>query len=546
MTTELLVGGVVYAPGAPDATAMAVSDGLVVWVGSDDVGRTLHPDATVTDLDGRFVAPGFVDSHVHLTSTGLAIDGLTLNEAVDRRDCLASLAAAAAALPDGELLWGLGWDDSSWTGTEPDDRRHPTTAEVDEVVGNRPVYLARVDEHSAIASSALRRLVPGLSAEPGHHPDDPLVAEAHHRVRGAARQLLTAAQRERAQRRSLDHAAANGVVAVHENGGPDISGIDDFLALADLDHPVEVRRYWGQTVESADHAHELMAITHAHALGGDLFVDGAIGSHTAWLSAPYTDDPTRTGISYLGYEQILTQLRACSEAGVQTGFHVIGDGATESVVAAFAELADSIGTPALARHAHRLEHAEMVTSEHAEVLARCGAVASMQPLFDAAWGGPGDLYEQRLGTDRAATLNDFAMLARAGVGLAFSSDSPVTAVEPWATVRAAVHHHQPRNAISARGAFAAATRGGWRAGGVNDGLTGTLAPGAPASYAIWEVDDLVVGGSHESVQRWSTDPRSRVPALPDLTPGAKLPRCVRTVHRGRDLYDAGQGVGERS
>lgn len=540
MTTELLVGGAVYSPAAPDATAMAVTDGTVVWVGSDEVGRALHPDAHIVDLDGHFVAPGFVDSHVHLTSTGLALAGLTLNEADSRTDCLRRLAAYAADTDPGGLIWGLGWDDSAWQHhTDPDERRFPTTTEIDDVVGNLPVYLARIDEHSAVASTALRRLVPDLETAAGFHPDEPLVAEAHHLVRGAARQLVTAAHRTRAQRRALDHAAAHGVVAVHENGGPDISGLDDLLALADLDHPVEVRRYWGQAVESAEHARELLAISRADGLAGDLFVDGAIGSHTAWLAEPYTDEPGHTGISYLDIDTIGDHVRACTEIGIQAGFHVIGDAATAAVVSVFDELAADLGTPALAKAVHRLEHAEMVTTEQARVLSRCGVVASMQPLFDAAWGGPGDLYEQRLGAPRAATLNNFAGHAREGVVLSFSSDSPVTPIDPWATIRAAVHHHQPHNALSARGAFSACTRGGWRAGGVNDGLTGMLVPGAPASYAVWEVDDLVVAGSHESVQRWSTDPRSRVPALPDVAPGAALPQCLRTVHRGTILFDSG-------
>ncbi|MBY4574681.1 amidohydrolase [Gordonia paraffinivorans] len=542
MATQLLLGGIVYSAAVPDATAMAVTDGTVVWVGTDDVGRALHPDAEVIDLNGLFVTPGFVDSHVHLTSTGLALDGLTLNEATSRTHCLqlvaeAVAADAAAGHDEGELLWGLGWDDSTWEGAGPEDGRFPTTSELDAVVGARPVYLARVDEHSAVASTALRRLVPELADAAGYHPEEPLVAEAHHLVRGAARQLVTAAQRERAQRRALDVAAAHGVVAVHENGGPDISGLEDFLAIAELDHPVEIRRYWGQPVTDEEHAAELLSITRADALGGDLFIDGAIGSHTAWLTEPYTDDPHTSGISYLDADTIRAHLRACTLAGIQAGFHVIGDAATGAVVEALTDLADELGTPAIARCAHRLEHAEMVTAAQAEVLSRCGVIASMQPLFDAEWGGPGDLYETRLGPDRAATLNDFAMLAKTGVALSFSSDAPVTPIDPWATIRAAVHHHRKTNAISPRGAFAATTRGGWRAGGVNDGLTGTLTPGAPASYALWEADEFVVAGSHEKVQRWSTDPRSRVPALPDVSPGAALPRCVRTVHRGRVLYD---------
>lgn len=538
MATELLLGGAVYSSATPDATALAVTDGVVTWVGADAVGRALHPDADITDLEGRFVAPAFVDAHVHLTSTGLALTGLTLNDAVSRTDCLLRIAENVATLGEGELIWGCGWDNSTWSGAEESDGRFPTTAELDEVVGNRPVYLARVDEHSAVASTALRRLVVGLAEAQGYHPDEPLVAEAHHMVRAAARALVSARSRTLAQRRALDAAAEVGVVAIHENGGPDISGLDDFLAIADLEHPVEVRRYWGQAAQNAEHARELVAITGADALAGDLFVDGAIGSRTAWLREPYHDAPEATGINYVSPESVLDHLRACTEAGLQAGFHVIGDAATAAVVSALDALAAELGTPAIASRAHRIEHAEMVDAAQAQTLAACGVVASMQPQFDATWGAPGDLYDQRLGDERAARLNDFATLAKAGVALSFSSDSPVTPIDPWATVRAAVHHNHPRNAISARGAFAASTRGGWRAGGVNDGLTGTLSVGAPASFAIWDAEELVVAGSHESVQRWSLDPRSRVPALPDVSPGRPLPRCVRTVHRGRDIYRA--------
>ena len=93
----------------------------------------------------------------------------------------------------------------------------------------------------------------------------------------------------------------------------------------------------------------------------------------------------------------------------------------------------------------------------------------MQPNFDALWGGRDGMYARRLGIDRAGRLNPFALLASQGVALAFGSDAPVTGLDPWATIRAAVHHHTPGSAISARAAFAAATRGGWRAGGAGDG-----------------------------------------------------------------------------
>ncbi len=536
MTTQLLLGGLVYSsPAVPDATALAVTDGVVVWVGSDEVGRALHPDAEIVDLGGRFVSPAFVDSHVHLTDTGLALGGLDLSRTTSRTECLRELAAYVAAHPDEDVIWGMGWDSSAWVGAEPGDRLAPSTEDLDAVAGARPVYLARIDEHSAAASTALRERVDGLAGAQGYDAQAPLFAAAHHRVRAHARSLITPEGRRRAQLRALDHAAAHGVAAVHENGGPEISGIDDFRSIADLDHGVQVRRYWGQCVSSADEARTVVAETGAHAIGGDLFVDGAFGSHTALLTAPYSDRPDTRGVAYLTPEQIRAHLRATTEAGIQAGFHVIGDAAAAMVAEAVAELAEELGTPALARCVHRLEHAEMITPEQAALFARCGVVASMQPLFDAAWGGSDQLYAQRLG-ERAHTLNDFSGLAKAGVALAFSSDAPVCPIDPWATVQAAAHHHNPTSAVSPRAAFAAATRGGWRAAGINDGVTGTLVPGAPAHYAIWEISDLVVAASHEGVQRWSTDPRSRVPALPDVAPGVRLPQCVTTAVAGEVIY----------
>lgn len=532
MDSQLLIGGHIYSPSAPDATAMAIENGVVVWVGSDHVGRTLHPKAQIVDLAGALVAPAFVDSHVHLTSTGLAIRGLDLSAAVSRADCLQQIHRYVAENTDTDLIWGLGWDESTWP-----DLTCPTTAEIDAVVGDRPVYLARIDEHSAVASTALRSRADGLVGAQGYDAQGPLTADAHHRVRGAARLLLSQSGRSRAQHAALDDAASHGIVAVHENGGPDISGLDDFLSLADLDHAVQIRRYWGAPVADAEQATSLLTATRAHGLGGDLFIDGAIGSHTALLREPYTDADT-SGVCYLDGHAITRHIRACTQAGIQCGFHVIGDGATDLLVEGFSAVAAELGAPALARLGHRIEHAEMITAEQAAILASCGVIASMQPLFDALWGGPGQLYEQRLGLPRGRSLNDFAQLARAGVGLAFSSDAPVTSMRPWEAIAAAAHHNNPASAISVRAAFAAATRGAWRAGGERDGVAGTLVPGAPADYAVWKVDELVVAGSADpAVARWSTDPRSRVPALPDLRPGTRLPECVRTVRAGTPIYD---------
>ena len=526
--TTLLRGGRIYSPSHPDATAMAVRDGVVAWLGSDSVGRAQFPGAQVVDLDGAFVAPAFVDSHVHLTATGLRITGLDLGPAESPEHCLQLIAAHVGAHP-GQPVWGHGWDDTDWP-------RPLTTVEVDGVVGALPAYLARVDVHSAAASSALRDLVPGLAAVAGFDPQSPLSAEAHHLVRAEARRLLTWKQRDDARKAALDAVAAAGIVAVHECAGPEIGGAEDWQELRELDHGVEIVGYWGEAVSTAAQARALVAETGVRGLAGDLFVDGALGSRTAWLCEPYTDAPERIGTEYLDAATISGHLAACTEAGVSAGFHVIGDAAVTAVLGAIEGVVERFGAPAVARCGHRLEHLEMVSAEQAAKLGRWGIVASMQPSFDALWGGPDGMYARRLGAQRAARLNPLALLASAGVPLAFGSDTPVTSIDPWSWVRAASHHRTPGSAISPRAAFAAATRGAWRAGGVHDGLTGTLVPGAPASYALWETGDLDVSAPADAVQRWSTDPRSRVPALPRLDPEDPLPRCRQTVHRGVAIH----------
>jgi predicted amidohydrolase YtcJ len=522
-----LVGGRVYSPAAPDATAMAITGDTVTWIGGDGPARALHPGATVVDLRGAFVAPAFVDAHVHATATGLVLHGLDLSGARSVADCLRAVREHTTGWAGG-VLWGHGWDETRWT-----DGRAPSRAELDDAAGAVPVYLSRVDAHSALVSTALVDLAPQARQAPGWSPDGPLTRDAHHRARGAAKHALTGAQRRAAQEEFLCHAAAHGVAAVHECAGPDISSADDLAHLLDLaaggDFP-DVVGYWGERIDPGDIA------AGVRGLAGDLFVDGAIGSRTAALCAPYTDDPATTGARYLTGDQIADHLVACTQAGIQAGFHVIGDAAVAALLDGFAWAEQTVGAPALAARHHRVEHLEMVDADQAARLGRWGVVGSVQPAFDAAWGGPDGMYARRLG-ERGTRLNPFAALAAAGVTLAFGSDAPVTPVDPWGAVRAAVHHRTPGSGISPRAAFTAHTRGGWRAAGVVDGVSGTLVPGAPATYAVWQAGELTVAESDDRVRRWSTDPRAGVPALPSVAPGDDLPTCLRTVLRGRTIHD---------
>ncbi|MGH3723415.1 MAG: amidohydrolase [Mycobacterium sp.] len=510
---------------------MAVTGGIISWIGEDDLGRAEFPGAEVIDLEGAFVAPAFVDAHVHVTAQGMSLIGLDLSGATSRERCLAQVTAYVREQPD-EVIWGHGWDESRWS-----DRRPLTTTDLDAAAPGRAVYLTRIDVHAAAASTTLRRQVPGLAEATGFHPERPLVDEAHHQLRAHARGALSKDARAAARHAALDSAASLGLVSVHECGGPEIGGLDDFRELLATEHGVQVTGYWGEAARDPAHAGELIASTGAAGLAGDLFVDGALGSRTAWLHEPYHDAPHTCGTRHLDAETVEVHMDSCTQAGITAGFHVIGDAAVTQVIDALDRVAERHGVPAVARCGHRLEHLEMVTAQQAERLGRLGVIASMQPAFDALWGGPDGMYADRLGPDRGTQLNPLALLASQGVPLAFGSDAPVAPMNPWVTVRAAAYHRTAGSSLSVRAAFGAATRGGWRAQGIHDGLTGTLTPGAPASYAIWETGELTINTSQPGVQRWSTDPRSRVPALPDLAGAAAvLPKCLRTVHRGKVIH----------
>ncbi len=570
MSLTLYRNGSVYSAADPFATAMLVDAGTVAWVGTEHAAASLADQRMhQVDLDGALITPGFVDSHVHVTETGIALASVDLTAARSLAQALALLAAAAAATASvttgagpaaertsvpaagsgaGPIL-GHGWDETRWPEGRP-----PTAAELDRATGGSEVYLSRIDVHSGVVSSALaaRAHLHGLDGWLG----EGLVARTAHAAARDATRTFSTAQRTAHQLRALQAAAAAGYVALVEMSAPHVGSAEDLQLLAGLTAgsggpsarqpgagPAaglalpQVLPYWGQAVSSADEARSVLAGLGTDVLGlaGDLNIDGSIGSHSALLREPYTDSPGSRGTQYLGVEQVTDHLAAASELGIQAGFHLIGDGAMDIAVEGLRRAAARVGIEKVRAAGHRFEHAEMADDDAIAALAAHSVTVSVQPSFDALWGGPGGLYQTRLGPARAATLNPIAAFYAAGVPVCFGSDAPVTPMNPWASVRAALTHHQSAARISARAAFLGHSRAGWRAVRERDPLLGQLVPGAPASFAVWDVAELMVQVADDRVQSWSTDPRARTPLLPALDAGED-PRCLQTVHRGEQLH----------
>ena len=380
----LITNSVIYSHGSPHATALLIDGAEIVWIGGHDVAAGhMELADTVIDAGGHFVAPGFVDAHVHATSTGLTLGGLDLTQVTHKKEFLDLLSNYAQHV-NGATILGHGWDQSNWA-----DPQLPSRQEIDRATWGSVVYLSRIDVHSALVSNSLIAQCPEAKYLAGYG-EEVVTQLAHGALRKFALGSISHSQRKTAQELFLDHALSQGIVGVHEMAGPHISSYSDASSLHELSsrsNLPKVAMYWGEllTEDSLNIVRELKAI----GAGGDLFIDGAIGSHTAFLKEPYSDDPQNTGAGYLTAEQVADHLRACTQARIQGGFHVIGDQACEIALTGARIAAGPAPDPAFHSLRHRLEHAEMLSESGVREMGKLGMTASMQPLFDAWWGNPG-------------------------------------------------------------------------------------------------------------------------------------------------------------
>ncbi|MFA9445251.1 amidohydrolase [Egicoccus sp. AB-alg6-2] len=482
------------------ARAVLVRGSRVVWVGDDP--RQAPPHEHRLDLDGGVVGPAFVDAHVHLTPTGLGLTGLDLSGARSGEELLHAVGSYASQ-HTGRVLWGHGFDPHTY----PD--RLPDPDQLAEASAGAALFLSRVDGHASLvdrntlASAPLAR-AEGVERDADGVPTGLLRREANHIVRRWSVGAMAAEELDAARRAAVLHAAALGVASVHEMGGPDVMGLDDFDAWVTGDWPIEVLPYWGGLDLEIPVARDLRQA------GGDLFLDGSLGSHTAALCAPYADRPATSGHLELDDGTLTDWFEDATRAGLQTGVHAIGDAAIRQVVRCWRAVADRLdggGTDEIRRLRHRLEHGEVLPPDLFDDLAELGLVVSAQPMFEHRWGGSEGMYASRLGPERAAWSNPYRALADRGIGLAFGSDTNVTTMNPWGSVWAAEHRHHPEHEVTRLEAVSMSTLGG-RHAARQERWVGVVRAGMRADLAAFEGDPYA-----------ADDPRDA--------------RCILTVVNGR-------------
>jgi predicted amidohydrolase YtcJ len=336
---NVLTGVGLGADRAQRVTAIAVGDHEIVAFG-DDAAVLLQkqPGTKLFDLHGAFVMPGINDAHVHLGDAGRIKLAVDLTGSTSLAEMLRRVSAAAAAAPAGEWLQGGGWDHTLW-----DNKTLPTRQDLDTVSGGHPAFFVRVDGHIAVANSAALALSGVTNQTPS-----PAGGQLDHDGQGnltgivredSGRELIrkhipapSHELRRRAILLALKDAAAHGVTSVQDN-----SDWDDFLVCQELERedrlPVRISEWlsFNDPVEvlvahrAAQPADDRML--HTGMLKG--FMDGSLGSRTAALLSPYSDDPGNSGLPRYQQARLDAMTKERAAAGFQIGFHAIGDRAVE-------------------------------------------------------------------------------------------------------------------------------------------------------------------------------------------------------------------------
>ncbi len=422
----------------------AVRDGRFVHVGTrqaDLIGEATE----VIDARGRVVVPGLIDSHIHMLGGGIQLLRLYLRDAADRQEFVHRVAEHAASLPPRAWILGGRWSTESWA-----DPEQPTRAWVDDAVGEHPLFLPRMDGHSALVNTVALALA-GITAQGPPDPiggvidRDGLTGEPTGILRDAAMELVsryipatTLQEKVNALRRAARKAREHGITAVS-----DIPSLEDLPAYARLTEiETDVRFYLYVTTDDW-----IDAVRHVQSFpqqpgrveirGVKTYLDGSMGSRTAYMREPFLgNDSSRPGWRGLlrdGVEdgQLAARYRVARQAGLQPIAHAIGDEANHILLDV---LRDVYGDD-LAAARCRAEHVQHLLALDIARFGRLGVIASMQPYHKA---DDGRYAEKYIGPRRARSSYAYKSLLDTGAVLVFGSDWPVVSLNPFLGMEAAV------------------------------------------------------------------------------------------------------------
>jgi len=492
----------------PEAQAVAIRSDRIIAVGDNETALAHRTDATrIIDAQGRRVVPGLTDSHTHLISFGLQLTRLGLRDAASKQEFISRVNAGAAGMEPGKWLLGGRYSVESWDVPES-----PRKEWIDPVTPHVPVFLTRMDGHQALANSVALKFAGIDRGGPDDPPGgvierDPQTGEPTGILKDAAMSLVSRHIPAPTRRQMYDALIgatralnAWGITSAHDMSEPE--HIEIFDAARERNTLTLRVRSYIQTTQYADtwrtiDAMHLTADDWFEVAGIKAYMDGSLGSRTAYMRNPYFD--AQPGDKYprglrsaqaADLDRFRRDLSWANERGLQIAVHAIGDQAVHEVLDIYESL------PGVRQHRHRVEHAQHLLPRDIARFAQLGVIASMQPLHKA---DDGRYAENVLGPRRSLTSYAFRSLLDAGACVCFGSDVPVVTANPFAGIAAAISAKTldgkvwvPQQSINRTEALYAYTVAPQWAAFREDRL-GVIAPNYLADLVILDRDVLVAG-----------------------------------------------------
>lgn len=429
--------------------AVAVDGEKIVAVGTSNDLKAKYQAARTIDLQGKLVTPGFNDAHVHFFRGALSLLNVSLNDAKTLEEAKAKITAKAKEVKAGEWIVGRGWDHTIWG------NKFPTKGDLDAVAPNNPVYLVRVDGHVAWVNSAALKLakIDRATKNPeGGEVERDASGEATGILKETAQGLIAGlipepnqAQRTKGLELALDMARRYGITSVQDNSGYETTKLyREFLRADKLTVRVSEWQDFEDSVEKLKQQRNEFAAFKDNlsrlkltALKG--YVDGTLGSKTAAMLAPFSDDAGNSGIPRRSAEELTKMIIERDREGWQIALHAIGDRANRMALDGFAEAVKAksfiVDGVYINDKRHRIEHAQVVNPSDFKRFAELGIIASMQPthaISDKRWA------ESRLGEYRVLGAYAWNFMRSYNIHVPFGTDFPVESINPYQTLYAAV------------------------------------------------------------------------------------------------------------
>lgn len=432
----------------PQVEAVAVMAGEIVHAGPATDGWC--PDgASDYDLNGYALYPGLTDAHAHLIGIGQREMELDLSAVTSIRELQDAVRGAADSLPAGETIYGRGWIETHWP-----EGRFPNRGDLDAVTDRHPVVLIRSDGHAAVVNSLAlsRSSIDGSTEAPfggainldaDGNPTGMLIDTAM----GLTDDLVpdaTAENKAEAYRLGSDVYVSRGWTNIHNMSVPQ----DDVELINRLanDGDIKLRVYNAvglpdrQASERVNRMRGGMSTESPFVTtrAVKLYADGALGSRGAALLAPYSDDPSNTGLMTLDRDRAMATFQAALRNGIQINTHAIGDKGNKAVLDWYEEVFNSVprGDWAVPNPRWRIEHSQILDVSDIERFNALGVIPSMQPSHAI-----GDLHfaVDRLGPDRLGGAYAWRALIDSGTVIAGGSDAPVEVGDPRIELHAAMN-----------------------------------------------------------------------------------------------------------